>query len=319
MDNPVFVLAVAVVLDWILGDPGYLWHPVMGIGNLIKMLESMLYRPEDSEKRKKAKGGALLLWTVFVTAGLVILLIAVAGEISKTLQTVLSVYFLWTGLAGRTLKMEGRGIGLALRNGNLELARCKLSFLVTRDTSTFQQEDVIKAAIETVSENTSDGVIAPLLYGALLGPAGMWMYKAVNTLDSMVGYKNERYQAFGFYSAKMDDVLNYIPARVTAWLLIISSSMKPKRIKKTAAVYNRFKRCHESPNAGYPEAAVAGALSIALGGDAVYFGEVIHKQEIGIPEKKPETEDIFCCIKIMERTYIIGSILILSIMLAFRR
>ena len=313
MNTPVASVLFAVVLDVIVGDPKSLWHPVMGIGKLIHALERKLYEKEDTPAIRKKKGILLVILACISVTAFVYSILALAFSVSYWLYFILCVYLLWTGLAGRTLKLEGLKVYHALAQNQLKEARGRLSMLVSRQTELMSEEEVIKATVETVSENTSDGIVAPLFFGVLFGPCGMWLYKTVNTMDSMVGYKNERYLDFGWCAAKTDDVLNFIPARLTSWFILFSAPLEGRPFKKAAEVYRRYRNCHESPNAGHPESAAAGVLGISLGGDAIYFGQTVCKSALGEMDQEPEPSDIVKTVRMMERAYIMSAALFMML------
>lgn len=313
MSTPISSVLFAVVLDVIVGDPRSLWHPVMGIGKLIHALERKLYENEDTPAIRKRKGILLVILACITVTALVYSILAIAFSVSYWLYFILCVYLLWTGLAGRTLKLEGLNVYHALAQNQLKEARERLSMLVSRQTELMSEDEVIKATVETVSENTSDGIVAPLFFGVLFGPCGMWLYKTVNTMDSMVGYKNERYLDFGWCAAKTDDVLNFIPARLTSWFILFSAPLEGRPFKKAAEVYRRYRNCHESPNAGHPESAAAGVLGISLGGDAIYFGQTVCKPALGEMDQEPEPSDIVKTVRMMERAYIMSAALFMML------
>ncbi len=313
MNTPVASVLFAVVLDVIVGDPRSLWHPVMGIGKLIHALERKLYENEDTPAIRKRKGILLVILACITVTAFVYSILPLAFSVSYWLYFILCVYLLWTGLAGRTLKLEGLNVYHALAQNQLKEARGRLSMLVSRQTELMSEEEVIKATVETVSENTSDGIVAPLFFGVLFGPCGMWLYKTVNTMDSMVGYKNERYLDFGWCAAKTDDVLNFIPARLTSWFILFSAPLEGRPFKKAAEVYRRYRNCHESPNAGHPESAAAGVLGISLGGDAIYFGQTVCKPALGEMDQEPEPSDIVKTVRMMERAYIMSAALFMML------
>lgn len=313
MNTPISSVLFAVVLDVIVGDPRSLWHPVMGIGKLIHALERKLYENEDTPVIRKRKGILLVILACISVTAFVYSILALAFSVSYWLYFILCVYLLWTGLAGRTLKLEGLNVYHALAQNQLQEARGRLSMLVSRQTELMSEEEVIKATVETVSENTSDGIVAPLFFGVLFGPCGMWLYKTVNTMDSMVGYKNERYLDFGWCAAKTDDVLNFIPARLTSWFILFSAPLEGRPFKKAAEVYRRYRNCHESPNAGHPESAAAGVLGISLGGDAIYFGQTVCKPALGEMDQEPEPSDIVKTVRMMERAYIMSAALFMML------
>lgn len=313
MNTPISSVLFAVVLDVIVGDPRSLWHPVMGIGKLIHALERKLYEKEDTPAIRKKKGILLVILACITVTALVYSILALAFSVSYWLYFILCVYLLWTGLAGRTLKLEGLNVYHALAQNQLKEARERLSMLVSRQTELMSEDEVIKATVETVSENTSDGIVAPLFFGVLFGPCGMWLYKTVNTMDSMVGYKNERYLDFGWCAAKTDDVLNFIPARLTSWFILFSAPLEGRPFKKAEEVYRRYRNCHESPNAGHPESAAAGVLGISLGGDAIYFGQTVCKPALGEMDQEPEPSDIVKTVRMMERAYIMSAALFMML------
>lgn len=313
MNTPISSVLFAVVLDVIVGDPRSLWHPVMGIGKLIHALERKLYENEDTPVIRKRKGILLVILACISVTAFVYSILALAFSVSYWLYFILCVYLLWTGLAGRTLKLEGLNVYHALAQNQLKEARERLSMLVSRQTELMSEDEVIKATVETVSENTSDGIVAPLFFGVLFGPCGMWLYKTVNTMDSMVGYKNERYLDFGWCAAKTDDVLNFIPARLTSWFILFSAPLEGRPFKKAAEVYRRYRNCHESPNAGHPESAAAGVLGISLGGDAIYFGQTVCKPALGEMDQEPEPSDIVKTVRMMERAYIMSAALFMML------
>lgn len=313
MNTPISSVLFAVVLDVIVGDPRSLWHPVMGIGKLIDALERKLYENEDTPAIRKRKGILLVILACITVTALVYSILALAFSVSYWLYFILCVYLLWTGLAGRTLKLEGLNVYHALAQNQLKEARERLSMLVSRQTELMSEDEVIKATVETVSENTSDGIVAPLFFGVLFGPCGMWLYKTVNTMDSMVGYKNERYLDFGWCAAKTDDVLNFIPARLTSWFILFSAPLEGRPFKKAEEVYRRYRNCHESPNAGHPESAAAGVLGISLGGDAIYFGQTVCKPALGEMDQEPEPSDIVKTVRMMERAYIMSAALFMML------
>ncbi len=313
MNTPVASVLFAVVLDVIVGDPKSLWHPVMGIGKLIHALERKLYEKEDTPAIRKKKGILLVILACITVTAFVYSILALVFSVSYWLYFILCVYLLWTGLAGRTLKLEGLNVYHALAQNQLKEARERLSMLVSRQTELMSEEEVIKATVETVSENTSDGIVAPLFFGVLFGPCGMWLYKTVNTMDSMVGYKNERYLDFGWCAAKTDDVLNFIPARLTSWFILFSAPLEGRPFKKAAEIYRRYRNCHESPNAGHPESAAAGVLGISLGGDAIYFGQTVCKPALGEMDQEPEPSDIVKTVRMMERAYIMSAALFMML------
>lgn len=273
-------MLAAVFLDLVLGDPRALPHPVVGIGRLISFLEPRLRRIFADERRA---GCALLITTVGIAYGIAALLLHAAFAVSADAGTVAAVYLGWVSLAARSLHAESGKVAKALERGDLPGARLALSYIVGRETEQLEEGEIVRGAVETVAENTGDGVIAPLFYLMLGGPALAIAYKAVNTLDSMVGYKNERYLNFGWASARFDDLANYLPARLTALLMVAAAPVCALSGKNAWRIMRRDGRNHSSPNSGFPEAAAAGALRVRLGGANRYFGKVVEKPSIGDP------------------------------------
>ncbi len=279
-DRSVVVIPAAVLLDWLLGDPRWLPHPVVQIGRLIAWLERLLRRC----RLDGLLGGALLLLiTVGITAAVTGGVLYGARLVHPWLGDAVAVLFSWTCLAARSLHRESRLVADALRRGDLPVARRYLSFIVGRDTAELDAGECWRGAVETVAENASDGVIAPLLFLMLGGPVAGLAYKAVNTLDSMVGYRNDRYLLFGRASARFDDLLNLIPARLTGLLMVLVAPFVGLSCRGAWRVMRRDGRNHSSPNSGISEAAAAGALGVRLGGTNRYFGKPAEKPTIGDP------------------------------------
>ena len=287
-----FAILLALMVDLLLGDPEWIYHPVRGIGLFISNAEKRIRERKTSPLGLRLWG--LLLWAATVSATFIAVygLLLIAARIHPMLLIALQILLIWLGLAARSLERESGKVIAPLQRGNLPEARKRLSYIVGRDTESLGQEGIIRAAVETVAENTSDGVIAPLFYAFLGGAPLLWAYKAANTLDSMVGYKDEKYGDLGYVSAKMDDLLNYIPARLTALFLILSSLLPGYSFLGSFHVWRRDRRNHKSPNSAHPEAAAAGALGIQLGGDAVYAGKITRKPFIGDARRLPQVEDI---------------------------
>ena len=287
------------LMDLLFGDPYWLPHPIRLIGNWISFLEKRLLGSKREETHRapgqeKRRGMILVLAvlssTVFVTA----VLLLGAYRLHPYLGVVIESIMTYQMLATKCLKTESMKVYRRLSEHDLRGARKAVSMIVGRDTERLDEEGVAKAAIETVAENASDGVIAPMFYLALFGPVGGFSYKAVNTMDSMVGYKNDRYHAFGTAAAKLDDVVNFIPARISAMLMILSCCFLGKEFdqKNAMKIFKRDRYQHASPNSAQTEAACAGALGIRLAGDASYFGKIVKKPYIGDPLRAVETEDI---------------------------
>lgn len=294
------------LFDLIVGDPNWYFHPVRFIGKLIEFTERFFRRVFIGTQKEKIGGIILVIIVVSSTYISTYGALWLAGFNSYFYHAVniLLVYFI---LAARSLHTEASKVFKALEYDNIYDARKMLSRIVGRDTTNLDNEEIIRATVETVAENTSDGVIAPLFYIFLGGaPLGM-AYKAINTLDSMVGYKNTRYINFGWASARLDDLVNYLPARITGVLLVAASAIYLKSPLRAWRIMIRDGRNHSSPNSGYPEAAVAGSLGIQLGGTNYYFGEKMDKPTIGDPVKNKAAEDIKVTIRLM---YIASSLFI---------
>lgn len=278
------------VLDLIFGDPHWLPHPIRLIGRLIGLLEKWLYKKENLPRQGKILVFLVLLVTGSVVGGILLLsycIHPVAGCVVESIMT-------YQILAVKSLKKESMKVYEKLKNGTLQEARKAVSMIVGRDTQVLDETGVTKAAVETVAENTSDGMIAPMLYLAIGGPFLGFLYKAVNTMDSMIGYKNDRYLYFGRAAAKLDDVANYIPSRISAYLMIAACFFAGRAFdgKRAYRIHKRDSRKHASPNAAQTEAVCAGALGVRLAGDASYFGKIVKKPWIGDDIRPVETEDI---------------------------
>lgn len=297
----IIILIVAVILDLIFGDPYHIPHPITFIGKGIRNLESVIRKSGIPLKL----GGLFLM---MISVGIVWLVISsllyVADWIHPQVANFVMVYLLYTSLAAKCLKVEVLKVYHALKKNDLKQSRKFISYLVGRDTSTLSSEEVTRAAVETVAENTIDGVLAPIFYIFLGMVFGMpvqfvFAYKTVNTLDSMVGYLQEPYKEIGFFSAKTDDILNYIPARIGSLLMIIGGFSLGYNLKNGFRILIRDRRNHKSPNCGYPEAAVAGLLEVQIGGTNQYFNEVVAKPTIGDGIHKLSVKHILDTVKIM--------------------
>lgn len=271
----VIPLIAGIILDKILGDPMWLPHPVVGFGKTIHSFEKRL----NKGKNRKFKGALTALFLVIATFSISWLVIDTLYSFHNTIGVIVSSIVVFFCLAGKTLVNEVRMVFSTL-NRSLEEGRTQVSRIVGRDTSQLTAQEVRTAALETLAENLSDGVIAPLFWFCLLGVPGIMTYKMINTLDSMIGYKNERYKDFGCWAAHIDDIANYIPARLTALLMVMAAG-KPNLIKFVI----KYGKCHASPNSGYPEAALAGILDCRFGGPHSYFGEMVYKPFIGTTER----------------------------------
>lgn len=303
-------ILIAYILDLMIGDPYWLPHPVCFIGSMIKKTEKFLRKftqsSSEAEKarREKIAGAILMTFVVSVTFIIVFAVLKAAAAIHPVLFHGLNIYFIYSALAAKCLAVEAQKVHKALVENGLAEARKKLSMLVGRQTENLSEEEVVRGTVETVAENTVDGIISPLFYvfiGSFFGIGAplAYAFKAVSTLDSMVGYMNDKYISFGRVSAKTDDAANYIPARLSGVIIPLSAWLCGKNFKQSFSIMRRDRRNHKSPNCAYPEAAVAGALGVQLGGANVYFGKVVDKPTIGDAGKKLEPVDITDTIKIM--------------------
>lgn len=314
------------LLDLCLGDPHFLPHPVQFIGALIQKTEKRLRRQKEKtdkgqekrEQQEQKSGVYLVVIVLLVTGFFSAALLGLAYWIHVYAGTMAEAVMTWQILAAKSLRTESMKVWKALKNGNLEKARRELSMIVGRDTDGLLEEGIIKAAVETVAENTSDGVIAPMVYTALGGPVLGFLYKAVNTMDSMVGYKNDTYLHFGRAAAKLDDIVNYIPARLGAYLMIAAAFLGGKNFSGRHAfvVFRRDRFCHASPNSAQTESACAGALGIRLSGDASYFGKIVKKPYIGDALRPVSKEDIKLANLLMYRTAWLGELLCLLLLIS---
>ena len=288
-------LLAGCALDLLLGDPAWLYHPVCVIGKYISWCE----------KRLRARGGNLRRSAVWLTASTVLLtalaaglLVFLSGLLGRVPRLIVMALLSWMGLSARCLAQEAVGVEKALGRG-LDAGRRQVARIVGRDTAALNEREVVCATIETVAENTTDGVISPMLYGMLGGPALMWAFKASSTLDSMVGYLVEKYRDAGWSSAKLDDLLNYIPARICGALMCAAAALCGLSGRGALAILRRDHANHLSPNCAWSEAAAAGALGVQLGGAHSYFGKIIEKPTIGDSLREIEGEDILRTIRMM--------------------
>ncbi len=301
------VVVLGFLLDFVLGDPVWMPHPVRWMGWLIAKMEPVIRRVLPKSEKGCFWGGALLavLTCAVFTAGAGTLIWA-AGKVHRMLGFFVEVWICYQMLAAKSLKTESMKVYEQLKKGDLQAARKALSMIVGRDTEHLSPEQVVKAAVETVAENTSDGVIAPLFYLLLGGaPLGV-LYKAVNTLDSMIGYKNERYLFFGRFAARLDDLLNWIPARLTAIFMAASALFCGLDGAGAWRIWKRDRRKHPSPNSAQAESACAGALGIQLGGASRYQGVLVEKPALGDATRPAATGDIPAACKLMYLASVMG-------------
>lgn len=296
--------ALPFVAGWIgdrlLGDPEGWWHPVVSFGKAIAAGERRLNRGEQRRSKGAIFSLALIVGTYLATA----LLLGLAGMISEPLRIALVAVGVFYCLAGKTLASEVRMVFEAVERST-EAGRQQVSRIVGRDTSRLSPQEIRTAALETLSENLSDGVIAPMFWFLLLGLPGMMAYKMVNTLDSMIGYRSERYRDFGACAARIDDVANFVPARLTACLMLLVSG-KWRRWD----FVRRYGRAHASPNSGYPESALAAILDCRFGGTHDYFGQPVEKPYIGTNDRLLTSADMERAVRINERAELAMGLLV---------
>ena len=319
MKTALAALIVGYGLDLLLGDPSFLYHPIRVIGNLIALLEKWLRKVFPKTPKGELAGGVFLVILVCLAGyGVPALLLFAAFKIHPVIGFLLEVLWCWQIPATKCLKDESMKVYQKLKENDLPGARYAVSMIVGRDTENLSETGVTKAAVETIAENTSDGVIAPLLFLAIGGPAVGFLYKSINTMDSMLGYKNDKYLYFGRCAAKLDDVANYIPARLSGWLMVAASAFVKMDVKNAAKIYRRDRRNHASPNSAQTEAAMAGALEVQLAGNAYYFGKLYEKPTIGDGIRPVEVEDIRRSNRLLYATAILGAVIFILIGSAVR-
>lgn len=319
----IFAFIAGFVLDLLIGDPHFIPHPVRLIGSLISFLDKSLNcdaKYNISEKKLnliKYKRGMLLVFAViFATFTMSVIIIVAAYSINLYAGVIAEAVMTWQILATKCLRVESMRVYDALRTDGVDAGRRAVSMIVGRDTSVLDAAGVTRAAVETIAENTSDGVIAPMLYTAIGGPVLGFVYKAVNTMDSMIGYKNDKYMYFGRFAARLDDVVNFIPARISAYMMIVAAFIGGRQFDGQNA-YRIFKRDrfnHASPNSAQTESVCAGALRVRLAGDAVYFGKLVKKKYIGDRLREIEYEDIKRANRLMYITAFLCELLSVAVM-----
>ena len=293
MTGSLLAVLLGFAADLIFGDPSTSLHPICLIGRLIDRLEKVLRKIFPKTEKGELSGGRLLWFLVIlVSAGVPALLLAASYRISFWLGVTAEAVMCFFIFAVKSLKKESMNVGRALLAEGLDSGRKAVARIVGRDTESLSEAGVVKAAVETVAENFSDGVFAPMLYLMVGGGAFGFFYKGINTMDSMIGYKNDKYLYFGRFAAKMDDVANFLPSRLAALFLIAAAPLVGLDGKKAWEIYRRDRFCHASPNSAQTEAAAAGALHVRLAGDAYYFGKLYKKPYIGDDIRPVEIEDI---------------------------
>lgn len=319
----IFAFIAGFVLDLLIGDPHFIPHPVRLIGSFISFLDKRLNCDagyNSSEKKLnliKYKRGMLLAFTViFATFAISVIIIVAAYSINLYAGVIAEAVMTWQILATKCLRVESMRVYDALRTDGVDAGRRAVSMIVGRDTSVLDAAGVTRAAVETIAENTSDGVIAPMLYTAIGGPVLGFVYKAVNTMDSMLGYKNDKYMYFGRFAARLDDVVNFIPARISAYLMIAAAFIGGMHFdgKNAYHIFKRDRFNHASPNSAQTESVCAGALRVQLAGDAVYFGKLVKKKYIGDGLREIEYEDIKRANRLMYITAFLCELLSVAVM-----
>lgn len=307
-------LIIGYFLDLIFGDPRGLYHFVEFEGKLINIFENLLNKKANNKIFSLFTG--IILWIVSISIPFIIMyfLIYLGYSLNTYIGLLIEIFFVYQCLATHSLKEESMKVHIALLNKDIVTARVKLSYIVGRDCENLDEDDIIKADIETIAENTCDGVISPLFYIALFGVYGGILSKLVNTLDSMVGYRNDRYKYFGTFSARVDDVIQFIPARITAFLMLIASIILKYDTKNGIKIFRRDRFKHSSINSAQSEAVVAGVLDIQLAGNASYGGIIKIKPFIGDPLKSIDKNDIIRANRILYMTSIIAFLIILLIL-----
>ena len=309
MKLSLLALVLGFILDLIIGDPHGLYHPIRLVGNLIGLLEKHMNKKSDSPDRQMVMGWLMALIVITLSSGIPLLLLLLAYHIHPVCGLVLETVMCWQLLATKSLKDESMKVYRKLKKHDLQGSRHAVSMIVGRDTEILDETGVTKAAVETVAENTSDGVIAPMFYMAIGGAFLGWMYKSVNTMDSMVAYKNDRYLYFGRIPAYLDDIANYIPARLAGLLMVLASFLVRLDGAHAFAIFKRDRYNHASPNSAQTEAVMAGALNVQLAGDAWYFGELHKKKTIGDDIRPVEAEDIVRANKLLYGTAVVSLVI----------
>lgn len=303
-------LIIAFILDLCFGDPDFRFHPIRIIGNYISLSEKVLRKIFPKTKYgETVAGGILVIKVLFVSFAVPFLILFFSYRLNRFFGIGVESVMCYFLLAARSLSDAALKVYKPLKIGDTETARKNVSMIVGRDTESLDDVGITKAAVETVAENTSDGIVAPIIYMAIGGGVLGFMYKAVNTMDSMVGYKNDRYINFGKIAAKLDDIANFIPSRISAYLMILSAYILGFDGKGAFKIHKRDCHNHASPNSAQTESVTAGALGIQLAGDAYYFGKLYKKPFIGDKKRDIEYEDIKKSIKLMYLTSVITLIL----------
>lgn len=317
MKYTIYACIIGFILDLIMGDPHWLYHPIRLIGKLIQVMEKAVRACFPKTKRGELVGGVVLAIVVMgVSTAMPLIILVLCYGIDSYLGLAVESIFCYQLLATKSLKVESMKVYKELAKKDIEKARYAVSMIVGRDTKNLDVVGITKAAVETVAENTSDGSIAPLLAIVIGGAPLGFLYKSINTMDSMIGYKNDNYLYLGRFAAKLDDVVNYIPARFSAYMMILSVFLLRMDGKNAYRIYRRDRYKHASPNSAHTESVCAGALRIQLAGDAYYFGKLHKKEYIGDPIRNIEIDDIKRANRLLYTCAITSFILLMGIKIA---
>lgn len=314
MKYSIYACIIGFILDMIFGDPHWLYHPIRLIGKLITNTEKMVRSCFPKTKSGERMGGIVLAIIVMVVSTCIpLMIVVICYKIHVYLGVVIESIFCYQLLATKSLKVESMKVYKALKDGDIEKARYAVSMIVGRDTKSLDAVGITKAAVETVAENTSDGSIAPLIAIIIGGAPLGFLYKSINTMDSMIGYKNDKYINLGRFAAKLDDIVNYIPARFSAYMMILSAYILGMDGKNAYRIYKRDRYKHASPNSAHTESVCAGALRIRLAGDAYYFGKLHKKEYIGDALRETEVEDIKRANRLLYMCAVLSFVLLMGI------
>ena len=308
-------LAIGFFLDLIFGDPHWMPHPICFIGNLISKGEKLIRKCLPKTSRGELVGGVILVCIVMIISiGIPVVILWLAGKVHLVLQIAIEAFMCYQILSTRSLKTESMKVYDRLVQEDLSGARRAVSMIVGRDVESLSMEQITKATVETVAENTSDGIVAPMIFMAIGGAPLGFLYKSINTMDSMIGYKNDKYKNFGTFAARLDDVANYLPARISAMIMIVAAYLLGFDYKNAYKIFRRDRFNHASPNSAQTESVCAGALQIQLAGDAYYFGELYKKKSIGDPIRNVAYDDIAKANRLLYGTAGITLVLCLIVM-----
>ena len=291
------IFIFAFLLDQIMGDPPKWPHPVVGMGKIISRAERLLNK--GTPRARRIKGAALTIFLVTWTYLLTYTVLTLVKSFNLFIGLGLEIYLISTTLAGKSLLDAGRSVLKPLKKGDLLQARQRLSWYVSRDTTNLRENEIVRGTVETLAENFVDGILSPLTFAAIGGAPLAMAFKAVSTLDSMIGYRNERFADFGWFAARTDDVANYLPARFSVLILLIAGWFYRMPVSDAFHIWQRDAKKHPSPNGGNPESVVAGLLGVRLGGVNIYHGKVHYRAELGDPVHPLNSEDIIRCLKLI--------------------